>query len=192
MAADTYRSLMQKDTYTVIENKKRKSLDVFYLRYGKKLLGYAIKNWQLDEDIAWELIYKTFYSIIDNIDKYNFESEQKFSAFVLRVFLNNLRNYYRDNKKEPNISSQENIETFSNTTIEEERPETEQIKQLKIELSKLEDWQRMLLLLRAQRMPYSEIAKYIDKPQQQLKVYYSRLKQHISKRLQQETEVNNG
>jgi len=183
---------MQKDTYTLIKKKKRESLDVFYERYGKRLLGYAIKNWQVDEDTAWDLIYKTFYSIIDNIDKYTFESEQKFSSFVLRAFLNNLRNFYRNKKKEIDLSSKENLETFSNTTSEEESPETEQMKQLKIELSKLEDWQRMLLLLRAQRMPYSEIAKYIDKPQEQLKVYYSRLKQRISKQLHQEMEVNNG
>jgi RNA polymerase sigma factor (sigma-70 family) len=183
---------MQKDTYTLIKKKKRKSLDVFYERYGKKLLGYANKNWQVDEDTAWDLIYKTFYSIIDNIDKYTFESEQKFSSFVLRTFLNNLRNYYRDKKKELNLSSKENLESFSNTNSEEESQDTEQMKLLKTELSKLEDWQRMLLLLRAQRMPYSEIAKYIDKPQEQLKVYYSRLKQRISKQLHQEMEVNNG
>jgi len=183
---------MQKETYILIKNKKRKSLDVFYERYGKKLLGYAVKNWQLDQDAAWDLIYKTFYSIIDNIDKYTFESEQKFSSFVLRAFLNNLRNYYRDKRKEVEISSKENLEAFSNNIDEEESTETEQMKLLKIELSKLEDWQRMLLLLRAQRMPYSEIAKYIDKPQDQLKVYYSRLKERISKLLHQEMEVNNG
>lgn len=41
----------------------------------------------------------------------------------------------------------------------------------------------MLLLLRSQDMPYSEIAKFVNKPEDQLKVYYSRLKKALTKRM---------
>lgn len=51
---------------------------------------------------------------------------------------------------------------------------------LREELEKLEDWQRILLLMRSQEMPYSEIAKYVNKPEEQLKVYYSRLKNALT------------
>ena len=189
---------MQKNTYILIKKKKRKSADVFYQRYGKQLLGYAIKNWQsesyrIDEDIAWDLIYKTFYSIIDNIDKYSFDSEQKFAAFVYRSFLNNLRNYFRDNKKRQiNTNDNHDLEAFPNPDSKSSENDSEQLQELKAELAKLEDWQRILLLLRAQKMPYSEIAKYVNKPQEQLKVYYARLKQKLSSNMLKEKEVHNG
>ena len=51
------------------------------------------------------------------------------------------------------------------------------------ELDKMEDWERMLLLMRSEGRAYSEIAQYIDKPENQLKVYYQRLKEQIQKKL---------
>ena len=38
-------------------------------------------------------------------------------------------------------------------------------------------------------MPYSEIAKYIDKPEKQLKVYFGRLKTKITKQLEERKGV---
>ena len=123
---------MQKNTYILIKANRRKSADVFYKRYGKKLLGYAIKNWLLDEDIAWDLIYKTFYSIIDNIDKYTFDSEAKFGAFVYRSFLNYLRNHHRDNKKKQILTnSNHDLNTIPNPEAENEESTSEQMQQLK-------------------------------------------------------------
>jgi DNA-directed RNA polymerase specialized sigma24 family protein len=54
---------------------------------------------------------------------------------------------------------------------------------LKEVLQGLEDWQRMLLLMRSEGRPYSEIAKFVDRPEEQLKVYYQRLKETISKKI---------
>lgn len=51
------------------------------------------------------------------------------------------------------------------------------------ELEKMEDWQRMLLLMRSEGWSYADISKYVDKPENQLKVYYQRLKEQLSKRL---------
>ena len=48
-----------------------------------------------------------------------------------------------------------------------------------------EDWQRVLLLMRSQEVPYSEIAKYVNKPEEQLKVYYSRLKNVLTAKMQE-------
>jgi len=50
-------------------------------------------------------------------------------------------------------------------------------------LESMEDWERMLLLMRSEGQAYSEIAKYIDKPENQLKVYYQRLKEQVAKKL---------
>ena len=171
---------MSKETFILLKSSDNKGLEAFYTRYGKKLFAYALKNWRLDEDIAWELIYKTHEVIKDKINRYSFESEQKFSSFVMISFLNILRNYYRDNKKNIKTLSVEDINNQAICTEDEELSESENIKSLNIELEKLENWERMLLLLKAQEMPYSEIAKYVDKPENQLKIYYSRLKKKIT------------
>ena len=50
-------------------------------------------------------------------------------------------------------------------------------------LDGMQDWERMLLLMRSEGRAYAEIAQYIDKPEDQLKVYYQRLKEKIAKKL---------
>ena len=180
-----------KPTYKLLVQNRKKGFEKMYKLYGNKLCAYGISNWNLKEDDAWDLVYKTMYKIEKNINDYNFKSEEKFSAFIFKVFINYLRNFYRDNK-----SKQEHLQiTEINNNIdfedkkEEPSSESEKVKLLNKELEKLEDWQRMLLLLRAQDMPYSEIAKYIDKPEKQLKVYYGRLKLKITKQLEERKEL---
>lgn len=175
-----------------MKNNPDKALEIFYLRYAKKLLQYAVSNWQTDIDDAWELIYQTFNRINSKIGDYSFESEQKFGSFVLVSFLNNLRNYLRDKKKNIEILSEDHISSATNLGYDEqdEIPESEKMRILKEELEKLQDWERMLLLLKAQQMPYSEIAKFIDKPENQLKVYHARLKKKITEAIILKTEVN--
>jgi len=183
---------MFKSTYIIIKKNKDKGLEALYNRYGKKLYNYAIKNWKTDEDTAWELIYATFGKIISKIDSCDFENEKKFGSFVLLSFLNNLRNHYRDSKNKVQIVSGEDMQLLPNyeDTMEAEETESCQMKSLKEELAKLKDWERMLLLLKAQQMPYAEIAKYIDKPEEQLKVYYARLKKKITENITIKEEVD--
>jgi len=184
---------MGKETYIIIKRRKKKSVEVFYRRYGKQLLAYAINNWKTDEDTAWELIYKTFDSIIEKIDRYSFDNEKKFSSFVHLSFLNNLRNHHRQQKSVIQTVGDQNMDTFPEPLRNDEGgEESQQLKELREALSELKDWERMLLLLRAQKMPYSEIAKFVDKPQDQLKVYHARLKQKITFQLKQKKEVHHG
>jgi len=184
---------MGKATYIIIKEKRQKSVEIFYRRYGKKLLAYAIKNWNTDEDTAWELIYKTFDAIIEKINRYSFDSEKKFSSFVLSIFLNNLRNHLRNQKKNISFISDSNMDNHANiSNAEEDMEDSEQMTDLKNALAELQDWERMLLLLRAQKMPYADIANYVDKPKEQLKVYHARLKQKITVQLNQKKEVYHG
>ena len=46
-------------------------------------------------------------------------------------------------------------------------------------MDKLEEWQRILLLMRGQNMSYKEIIPFVNKPEKQLKVYYARLKKKL-------------
>ena len=179
----------EKPTYLLLKKSPKKGLEKMYRLYGTKLCAYALKNWSINEDEAWDLIYKTMYKIAQNITSYEFESEAKFGAFIYKVFINYLRNYFRDQKNKNINTTELNHETDIEEKTAEIR-ESENLKQLNLALEQLEDWQRMLLLLRAQDMPYSEIAKYVDKPEQQLKVYYGRLKSKIENQLKAKQQIS--
>ena len=174
------------ETYKLKTLSRNEFITVIYNRYGKKLYTYAIRTWNLDEDAAWDLIYKTLYKVIDSYTNYEFASEDKFASFVFKIFINYLRNHYRDTKESKmfEFGSMDDFDLSKKETKEEEEQTTnKKLIALNEVLDKLEDWERMLLLMRSEGRAYSEIAKYIDKPENQLKVYYQRLKGQIQKKL---------
>jgi len=174
------------ETYKLVHLSKTDLLGEIYSRYGKKLYSYAVKTWSVTEDEAWNLIYKTLYKVIDTHGNYAFASEEKFASFVFRVFINYLRNHYRDEKTKANDYQTVRVEMSTlheGAAVMTETAINPKLMVLNEELDKMEDWQRMLLLMRSEGMAYSEIAQYVDKPENQLKVYYQRLKEHLTKKL---------
>ncbi len=168
-----------------IRKKDKNSVTILYNMYGRKLYGYAVIKWKLDEDEGWELVYKTLYKIIEVIDRYEFADEKKFAGFIFQSFVNNLRNYYHEKKKKPVAAElHENIDFGIDEEKDEEKQNTnEYMKLLQEEMKDLEDWQRILLLMRAQDFSYEEIGKYVQKPAEQLKVYYLRLKKKLTEKI---------
>ena len=77
---------------------KKNAIALLYKQYGKKLFGYSVSKWNISEDDTWEIIYKTLYKVMDVIENYSFENEDKFAGFVFKIFMNYLRNHYRDTK----------------------------------------------------------------------------------------------
>jgi len=169
-----------------IRKKDKQAVTALYNSYGKRLYGFAISKWKLNEDEAWELIYKTLYKIIEVIDKYKFENESKFNGFIFQVFINNLRNYYNE-KKRKNITTIELEEVHRNVKEEkqntEHAPETIHMICLKKILEQFDDWKRILLLMKAQNFSYEEISAYVKRPANQLKVYYMRAKQTLTEKV---------
>jgi len=165
------KSINTEDSNTVVK--------MFYEAYSQKLFGYTCKNYSINADDAWTVVYKTIYKMAEINDKYTFENEHKRRAFVFKTHINFLRNYFRDNKSFERVNHEVELKDFIYTDEEEPNKENFQLKILKSELDKLEGWQRILLLMRGQNMPYSEIAVFVQKPEKQLKVYYARLKQQL-------------
>ena len=182
-----------KEIYQLLKLNRENGIKLLFEQYSKKLLTYATYNWKTDEDTAWDLVYKTIYKTADVIHEYEFENEQKFSSFIFKIFINYLRNYVRDAK----TASQGVTEVALNDTIinsypantKTSAPITKSMKILQRELDKLEDWQRILLLMRCQEMPYSAISKFVDKPEEQLKVYYARLKKQITEKINEQINI---
>ena len=177
-----------KETYGLLSNNNEvvKSL---YEVYAKKLLAYTCKNYTIDKDDAWAIVYKTIYKIAEVKHQYQFESEQKLSAFIFKTHINYLRNYFRDNKSfEKNNQEVELHENFTDKEPDTNNTQNLPLSILQQELEKLEDWQRILLLMRGQDMPYSKISEFVNKPENQLKVYYARLKKQLADNVNAELE----
>ncbi len=173
------------DIISKLKQKDADGITLLYNRYGKQLYGYSVSKWKLSEDDSWDLIYKTLYKVISVIDNYTFENENKFRALLFKIFINYLRNHYRDNKnKHPETT--ELLESHGKLNAEkDEQPDVKQsplMKCLQQVLHVLEDWQRIVLLMRAQNYSYEDIAKYVSRPAGQLKVYHMRLKKVVTEK----------
>lgn len=178
-----------KETYSLLSNTNNEVVKSLYEKYAKKLLAYTCKNYTIDKDDAWAIVYKTIYKIAEVGSNYTFETEQKHSAFIFKTHINFLRNYFRDNKS----FEKNNLEVDLHENFADKEPDVNPTQNLPLtilqqELEKLEDWQRILLLMRGQNMPYSKIAEFVNKPESQLKVYYARLKKQLMKNVNAELE----
>lgn len=182
----------EKETYSLLSNTNNEVVKSLYETYAKKLLAYTCKNYTIDKDDAWAIVYKTIYKIAEVGSKYTFENEQKRSGFIFKTHINFLRNYFRDNKSfEKNNLEVELHENFADKEQEVYPTQSLPLTILQQELEKLEDWQRILLLMRGQDMPYSKIAEFVKKPESHLKVYYARLKKQLTENVNAELEKIN-
>lgn len=183
------------ETYHVLKHNKEEGIKLLFELYSKKLLVYASRTWNIEEDTAWDLIYKTIYKTAAVVHQYQFQNEQKFASFIFKIFINLIRDHLRQSKTAAHGVREVELNEYIINNLRNDSPEkanpSHLLKVLEIELSKLEDWQRILLLLRSQDMPYSDIAKYVDKPEKQLKVYYARLKQQITESMQKVANKKN-
>lgn len=178
-----------KETYGLLSENNNEVVKSLYEAYAKKLLAYTCKNYTIDKDDAWAIVYKTIYKIAEVGSNYIFENEQKKSAFIFKTHINFLRNYFRDNKSfEKNNQEVELHENFTDKDPETQPTQNLPLTILQQELEKLEDWQRILLLMRGQDMPYSKISEFVKKPENQLKVYYARLKKQLTDNVNAELE----
>ncbi len=174
---------------------KEKRLDLLFKAFGKQLFLYGNKQWNIPKDACWELVYACLYKVEEVLEDVSFESEKKFQSYVFRIFINRMKNYLRDEKTKKRGNTEvefdeERIEK-PEKKVEEEGKEIQVLNAL---LDELEDWQRILMLMRAQDYSYAEISKYTNQSEKNLKVYYGRLKKRIAKEmeLKLQNEIDHG
>ena len=183
---------LEKNTYSIIANLKDEVIIRLYSNYAKKLLRYSCNKFSISEDDAWAIIYKTIYKVAEVEPKYNFENENKRQAFIFKTHLNYLRNFFRDDRSFENKNHEVELQDhFTDKETDQTLPKNIPLELLKLELDQLQDWQRILLLMRGQDVPYVEISKYINKPENQLKVYYARLKKQLEENINAKLQTLN-
>lgn len=167
----------------------REIAECLYKAYGANLVRYAIKSWQQDEDDAWEILYDTIYGFINSYSTQTFDSEKQVGALVWKIFRNKLRDKLRQKKRQGNISingldSLDAVLLESSTVRDESTDESPILTELDSILEDLNDWERQLLLCRANDFPYRVIEELTGRKKDFLKVHYQRLKKRISEKLE--------
>lgn len=167
----------------------REIAEYLYKAYGVNLVRYAIKSWQQDEDDAWEILYDTLYGFINSYSTQTFDSEKQVGALVWKIFRNKLRDKLRQEKRQGNFSingldSLEAVLLESSTARDESTDENPILSELDSVLEDLNDWERQLLLCRANDFPYRVIEELTGRKRDFLKVHYQRLKKRISEKLE--------
>ena len=201
-----------KEIIEILEKKDRKSLEILYNLYGKKLLGYALNRWFLDEDEAWELVYQTLETLVMKLTDYKFESKSHFDNFIFKVFINYLRQHYRKHRQNQvdiiytNMNDYRDFEENENDSnnnllmweidksvfekyYQSEILENPKLIALQEALNKLEEFDKDILLLRAQNYSYDEIAQMLNIDNNQLKVRHFRAKNKLLKILENTSKV---
>jgi RNA polymerase sigma factor (sigma-70 family) len=182
-----------------IQAKEPMGLELLYERYGRPFHRYALDKWNLGEEDAWEIVYKTLETMVLKLPGYEFESQAKFDAFLFTVFTNFLRQRLREmrSKQLPQLDffdlEQEFVlpgyvrealtkQAFANYYTSENM-ESPMIHVLRASLERLSQMDQDLLLLRAQNYSYDEIAALLGIENKQLKVKYHRAKEKLVKLL---------
>ena len=75
------------ETYSLLSNTNNDVVKSLYELYAKKLLAYTCKNYTIDKDDAWAIVYKTIYKIADVQSNYTFENEHRKSAFIFKTHI---------------------------------------------------------------------------------------------------------
>ena len=167
----------------------REVAERLYRAFGANLVRYAIKSWKQDEDDAWAILYDTIYGFINSYSTRTFDSERQVSALVWKIFRNKLRDKLRREKKQENFST-ENIDSLggmwqeNNSSRDECTDDSPILSELEVILNDLNDWERQLLLCRANDLPYKIIEELTGRKKDFLKVHYQRLKKRIAEKLE--------
>lgn len=186
------------DIIQLIKDKDDSSIIVLYENYGRRFYNYCVKNWECDEDTAWEIVYRTLETLILKLDLYSFATQKKFDGFLFTVLTNYIRQEFRSARIKNGV--QFSVTDFNDESLPKEIDEKITLKaldkfyqddeiesivmiQLKECLVQMDEEDRDVLLLRAQGYSYEEIERLLKITDPNLKVKYLRAKKKLIKLL---------
>lgn len=191
-----------------VRERSDKGIELLYRQYANQLRGYAMNQWQLGEDSAWEIIYQTLEALILKLPHYTFNTQSEFDRLIFKFFLNFLRQHYRKKQTEREIEwvplreffDEEDLissEIFKDNTegrligtisdfYETDDLHSPNLDKLERCLEQMDALDRDLLLLRAREYTYEQIARLLKIENNQLNVKYLRAKQKLVKLFNQQ------
>lgn len=182
----------------------KEGLTVLYEAYGKHLYQFSLKNWNLDEDESYDVLYKTLETVGKVINRYEFTSEKHFTNWLFKIHKNNILMFVRakntkeevaytttDWIEESSVDEYDGVEYDFDSKIvhelsteqvyEEESTGSSLFTALEKALQMIGETERDVLLLRMNNYSYEEIAIMLGVDDKQLKVKFLRAKAKVQK-----------
>lgn len=128
-----------------------------------------------DSDSANDLLQETFIKVWQNLDRFRHESQ--LSTWVYRIAVNTCLSHIRSNKRK--VTDELNDYIIDNY-VEEDSPKQEQIALLYASIAKLEENERIIIMLVLDELPYPEIAEIAGVSEGNLRVKIHRIKHKLT------------
>ncbi|MCR8561972.1 sigma-70 family RNA polymerase sigma factor [Mucilaginibacter sp. BJC16-A38] len=182
----------------------RDGLALLYDFYGKSLYQYSLRNWELDEDEAYDILYKTLETVGKVISRYEFSTEKHFTNWLFKIHKNNNLMFVRarmakeeiefktvdwqqeyneaDDENEPMEFTDQFIENHGGELYDEGNAPNQLFAALEKALLTINDTDRDIVLLRMNNYSYEDIASMLGIENNQLKVRFLRTKAKIEKK----------
>lgn len=125
------------------------------------------------QETAEDLTSQTFLKALDKINSFD-SSKGTFQSWLYRIAHNLLIDHYRVPRRNVDLDAAEHVASDSSPEQDTERELT--IAQVQTLMSTLPEQAQELIILRVwEELPYSEIAKIMDKSEASLKMQFSRI-----------------
>jgi RNA polymerase sigma-70 factor (ECF subfamily) len=183
----------------------KRGLSLLYELYGRSLYQYSLKNWALDEEECYEVLYKTLETVGKVILRNEFDSERHFQNWLFKIHRNNTLMAVRAKMAKEQIefklvdwqdefaATEEDSEGLefehspvlnmgSTEVYEEEASQSPLFLALEKALQEISETDRDILLLRMNNYSYDDIAAMLGIENNQLKVRFLRAKAKVEKK----------
>jgi RNA polymerase sigma-70 factor (ECF subfamily) len=176
----------------VIENEKElirrakkdiSAFDKLYEHYFPLINNYVFHRVN-DESVRYEIVSNTFYKAMTNLGNFQWYHTCSFSAWLYRIAINEIRQYYRQSQKQYKIENRILLNEDPIGAEDIAKPDYNKIKQAMLTLKPEE--QDLLSLRYFEKKKFQEIAEIMNVKEGALKVRIHRIMNKLRDRLEGE------
>lgn len=174
---------MEERDLVIRAKKDIRAFDELYRRYYPKINNFVYYR-TFDEDVRNEIVSNIFYKAMKNLARFRFLDGHRcsFSAWLYRIAISEINQYYRDRKRDMKIVTGKKKEVPVENL---EYPlQFETVKKYMTQLKPLE--QNLIALKYFEKKSYKELSEIFGKKENALKVKVHRSLKKLKKLLEQE------
>jgi RNA polymerase sigma-70 factor, ECF subfamily len=133
-------------------------------RHKRKIFSYIVSR-VMDKEVANDIFQETFYRVIKTIKSENYREDGKFISWVMRISHNLIIDHFRDSKKIPRNSGNEEWNIFDSLNLLEENVQDKIVKnQIEKDLRRMieqlpEDQKEIVRMRLYEELSFKEIAE---------------------------------
>lgn len=163
-----------------MQDQKRIAFKQLFDENSKKIFNLCY-GYTGDRDSANDLLQETFIKVWQNLDK--FRNQSQISTWIYRIAINTCLSYLRAAARRSTDSLDDDLVagySYANGSDEQEKEKQEQITLLYKAIARLNEYDRIIITMVLDEIPYPEIAAIADITEGNLRVRIHRIKQKLT------------